>query len=146
MRLLTYLFVLVIFSIGCDRNSDPEVIDVVEDMDPLEEFKDSPYYDFLGEWKLASNLLNGDIVDIGIETMVIEEDEVLEDMFAVGSYQLEMTEPEPMSFELTDNENGIIMQRGSLSFICSYEFSARDTLVFDDSRDDYSQFTTWVRQ
>jgi len=117
------LLMALLFVTGCSKNSE------VGDANAV-----SPFEKFIGTWHLEERLFDGEPTNKS-------------DSVTTGYFQFnEQLGQEDAIYELTSNENEIIIDMGSLSLICTYRFIDDDTLELDDSTDMHSDISTWIRQ
>ena len=143
MRVLTILLFASCLLVSCSESS------IVDTTTPILNETPSPFEDFLGTWQLASELIDGEPNSIGRQIMYIEEDDDLTDSNAIGYYEGATPDSrKDMLVKLTENENEIIFEKGSRTFICTYQFNGKKFLQFDDSNQVFgrTEIQTWKRR
>jgi len=143
MRFLLFLFLGFLLFTSCDRTQEEDPI--IEEPQMEEEEVISPFEAFLGTWHLESAIYDADTILNSERVMYIEEDDILEDDFAIG-YFIEdgSTQQNPFTVEFTNQQDQIIFKTGSLTFDCTYTFKSADNLEIDDTLDSYVSISNWV--
>ena len=141
----SFIFLLTLLSfMSCNKNDGMNGIDEMETVVEMEEVE-SRFEQFLGTWELTKIIENGTEYTPTLEIMTIDEDENRTDKYAVGTYQIDSASV-PMTITLGSNENQIILERGFITFDCTYDIINENLFELDDSSEDYAIVYTWKRQ
>ena len=131
LRILATIYLTALLLCSCNNDEDELIV--------------SPFENFLGTWQLESEVINGNPSEnLVTHIMLIEENQDLTDSLATGYYEIDGQRTD-LTLELTANEKEIYLQRGHLTFICTYDFLESDRFELDDTNEFASVITIWKR-